>query len=411
MGNTPEPELLGALGIEALKTHFQPIINLKSGGVAGSEALVRGRTAAGEIVPPAALFTRAAEQNCRVGLERAARENAIRSFAAERTSEDSLLFLNFSSWMLDDHMLEPGLIEATCRAVGLDPRQVAIEIVEATVRDLEAIRLFAQRNRTAGFVITLDDFGTEHSNLQRIPLVRPDIIKIDRSIVHGVADDAYQHSVLRSVVYLARFAGALALAEGVERYEDLIVCTQEGADLTQGFLVGRPQPSLTHSHEAAFTALADIMPRLRQDLTATLRRRIEYQSGVHERIQHYCTRMSGATEAERVAVLEELVRSADDVECAYLVRPDGVQITETIVADGVTLLHDRALFSPAHPGDNHALKEYIYGLISLGHSHFLTDRYVSMASGRNVQTLSTRLPSSPDGAILCVDLVADEAHG
>ncbi len=408
MGTTPEDQLLHALDVEALLTYFQPIINLKSGGVVGHEALVRGWTATGEVVPPATLFTTAAALDLRVALERAARGTAIRSFAADQGAGDPMLFLNFSSWLLDEQMLEPGLIEETCRTVGLDPRQVAIEIVEATVRDLDAIRLFAERNRNAGFVITLDDFGTEHSNLQRVPLVRPDVIKIDRSIVNGVADDVYQHSALRSVVYLARVVGALALAEGVERYEDLMLCAQEGVDLAQGFLVGRPQPSVAQSDRVASGTLAEIMPRVRRDLTAELRRQIDYQSEVHERVNRYLPRMADADEAGREAILRELVRSADDLECAYLVRPDGVQITETIFADGVTLLQDRAFFSPARPGDNHALKEYIYGLVALGHSRFLTERYVSMASGRSVRTLSARLPSSPDGMILCVDLVADE---
>ena len=409
MGNTPEEHLLHAVGVEALQTYFQPIINLKSGGVVGHEALVRGRTATGEIVPPVTLFTAAAELDVRVALERGARENAIRSFATEDGSEDSLLFLNFSSWMLDEQMLEPGLIAATCRTVGLDPRQVAIEIVEATVRDLDAIRLFAERNRAAGFVITLDDFGTEHSNLQRVPLVRPDVIKIDRSIVHGVADDVYQQSVLRSVVYLSRVVGALALAEGVERYEDLLLCAQEGADLAQGFLIGRPQSSLAQSFRAASSTLAEIMPRLREDLTTELRREIKYQSDAQERILQFLPRVSGADAGGREAILRELVRSHDDLECAYLVRPDGVQMTETVFADGVMLLQERALFSPARPGDNHALKEYIYGIVAMRHSHFLTDRYVSMASGRSVRTFSTGLPDSADAVILCVDLVADEA--
>ncbi len=409
MGNTPDEHLLHALGVEALQTYFQPIINLKSGGVVGHEALMRGRTATDEIVPPVTLFAAARELGARVALERGARENSIRSFATEQGPGDSLLFLNFSSWMLDEQMLEPGLIAATCSTVGLDPRQVAIEIVEATVRDLEAIRLFAERNRAAGFVITLDDFGTEHSNLQRVPLVRPDVIKIDRSIVHGVADDVYQQSVLRSVVYLARVAGALALAEGVERYEDLVLCAQEGVDLAQGFLVGRPQPSVAQSYRVASSTLAEIMPRLQEDLTTELRREIEYQSDVHERIFRFLPRirMTGADEVHREAILRELVCSDDGVECAYLVRADGVQMTETVFADGVMLLQDRVFFSPARPGDNHSLKEYIYGLVALGHSHFLTDRYVSMASGRSVRTFSTRIPAGPDGAILCVDLIAD----
>jgi len=407
MSTTLDDSILHGLGVEELFTYFQPIINLKSGKVVGHEALLRGRNAPGEIVSPAAIFAAAAALKQHVALERAARSTAIRSFAVEQSSGSPILFLNFSSWMLDERLLEPGLIGATCRAAGLDPRQVAIEVVEANVHDLDAIRRFAERNRNAGFAIALDDFGTEYSNLQRVPLVRPDVIKIDRSIVQGVADDVYQHSVLRSVVYLSRVAGALALAEGVERYEDLILCAREGVDLTQGFLLGRPQPSVEQSHGVASKALSEVMPRLQRDLTAELRRQINYQSEIQERIQRYVTRLSDSDHAGWEAALRELLDSGDDIECAYLVRPDGVQITETVFAEGVSLLEERAFFSPARPGDDHALKEYIYGLVTAGHHRFLTDRYVSMASGRSVRTLSLRFPYGSDEAILCVDLVAE----
>ena len=407
MGSTSDDQLLRALGVEELFPHFQPVINLKSGKVVGHEALLRGRNTAGEIESPATLFAAATALDLQMELERTARRTAIRRFAVERTSGSPILFLNFASWMLDERLLEPGLIGETCRTAGLDPQQVAIEIVEATVRDLDAIRQFAERNRDRGFSIALDDFGTEHSNLQRVPLVRPDVIKIDRSIIQGVADDVYQHSVLRSVVYLSRVAGALALAEGVERYEDLILCAREGVDLTQGFLVARPQPSVGQSHGAGSEALSELMPRLKQDLTAQLRLQIDYQSEIQNRIQHYVDRMSTSDDAAREAILLELLQSGDDIECAYLVRPDGVQLTETLFADNVTLREGRTFFSPAQPGDSHALKEYIYGLVTVGHNRFLTDSYVSIASGRTVRTLSTRLPSNSDGAILCVDLVAE----
>lgn len=398
-----------ALGVDRLAIFFQPIITLKRGRTIGHEALLRGRVGESTVRSPADLFAEAQRLKLLIDLERAARELAIQAFATKASKTGGLLFLNFSSWLLDSDRLEPGLIGATCERNELPTKRVAIEIVESGVEDLEALRDFAERNRETGFVITLDDFGTQHSNLERVALVQPDVIKIDRSIITGVAGDLVRRSVLRSVVYLARVVGALALAEGIEEYEDLVVCAREGVDLAQGFLIGEPVPSIEESERIAAGSLKTLMPNLERDLTAEFRSQITFQRRFEQKIRRFVDQIQSVPEAERIGVLHDLVDAVDEIECAFLVRPDGTQYTETILRGDACRGRDNACFIPAKPGDSHALKEYIYGLMTLGHDRYLTDRYVSLASGRLVRTLALRLTDRfSEEFVLCVDLFEDE---
>ena len=95
--------------------------------------------------------------------------------------------------------------------------------------------------RQRGFLVVLDDVGAGHSNLDRIPLIRPDIIKIDRSLITGVDADFYKQETFKSLVSLSRRIGALVVAEGIETEREAVAALELGADLLQGYFLGRPQ--------------------------------------------------------------------------------------------------------------------------------------------------------------------------
>ena len=80
--------------------------------------------------------------------------------------------------------------------MGLKPENIAIEIIESDVEDLKELQRFVQLYRSYGFLIALDDVGAGHSNLNRIPLIKPDILKIDRFLVQNIQDDFYKQEVL-----------------------------------------------------------------------------------------------------------------------------------------------------------------------------------------------------------------------
>lgn len=406
MGQIPTGEIAGALGVETLEVHFQPIVSLRTARPVGLEALLRAYSQ-GSAVPPQELFARAEKAGLALALERAARSLALEGFALvyRELDDPPFLFLNFSARLVDDKALSPGRIATGCAEAGVDPSRVALEIVESGVEDLRALEAFAGRNRAHGFLISLDDFGTQHSNLERVALVRPDIIKIDRSIISGVAEDPYRRSVLRSVTYLARTVGAFALAEGVERYEDLLAAAVEGVDLAQGYFLGRPTADIEGARDAAATKLAEIQPRLTRDLSGHLMEGASRQQRVIGEIERFLGLLRRAGEPEREEILERLVREVEEVECAYLLEPRGRQITATILDPGLAPESRGAFFRPAEVGEDHSLKDYVYALAALKQERYLTNVYLSHASGRLCRTLTVRFREQQGKELLlCADI-------
>jgi EAL domain-containing protein (putative c-di-GMP-specific phosphodiesterase class I) len=96
-------------------------------------------------------------------------------------------------------------------------------------------------------LVALDDVGLGHSNFKMMVDVRPDVLKLDRYFVSGVAGDDYKQAIVRAVMQLARAVEASVVAEGVAEAEDLEAVRGMGVPLVQGFLFARPAgaPELT----------------------------------------------------------------------------------------------------------------------------------------------------------------------
>ena len=123
---------------------------------------------------------------------------------------------------------------------GINPRNVVIEISEINVLSNAVLKRFVDTYRQYGFMVALDDVGTGFSNMDRILLVRPDIIKIDISLVRNIHLDFYKQGVFKSLVILANKIGALVIAEGVEVEEEAIQVLRLGSHMIQGFHLSLP---------------------------------------------------------------------------------------------------------------------------------------------------------------------------
>jgi EAL domain-containing protein (putative c-di-GMP-specific phosphodiesterase class I) len=95
--------------------------------------------------------------------------------------------------------------------------------------------------RSRHFKIAADDFGKGFAGLDRILKMRPDIIKIDRTLISHIDRDQARQTLLKSLVLAAKVAGAMVLAEGIERVEEARFCQANGVDLAQGYFFHKPQ--------------------------------------------------------------------------------------------------------------------------------------------------------------------------
>ena len=127
-------------------------------------------------------------------------------------------------------------------AAGLRPSQIVIEITESVAIEEHALSDQLTVMRAMGFRIALDDFGTGHSSLAHLRTLPIDMVKIDRSFVADLVEDATTRALTRSVVDLCEALGLSVIFEGVETKAESIAVVQAGGEFAQGFLHARPMP-------------------------------------------------------------------------------------------------------------------------------------------------------------------------
>ncbi|HEY3379274.1 MAG TPA: EAL domain-containing protein [Armatimonadota bacterium] len=392
------------LGQGALQTYFQPLVSIKTRSIIGVEALARGVTN-DRLRSPEQLFHQAAREGCTLALDRLCREHALASFASLPCPAGTLLFLNFDTEIIDQGIVGSDFLLQQVQHHGLPTQQVVIEIMESKVRDVAALRRFVESYRDYGFLIALDDIGTGHSNLDRIPMLKPDILKIDRSLIQQIDQEYYQQVVFKSLVNMAKDLGVLVVAEGIETEGEAVTTLQLGADLLQGFYFAYPHAPPCADVPETHRRIAQIAARYRDHM-------IDHVRTIKSRHQYYDTLLTAIVqELARVhdgrydGVLRELITRYPALECVYVLDSAGMQISETVAHAAAIPRQGTPIFRPARPGTDHSLKEYFYLLVNTSIEKFTTDPYISLASGERCITISAIFY---DGAgalrVLCVDV-------
>jgi diguanylate cyclase (GGDEF)-like protein/PAS domain S-box-containing protein len=222
----------------AITALYQPIVDLASGETLGYEALARGPEGS-PLHRPDRLFAAAAAADRVVELDWACRLAAVRGALEAGLGRTSSLFIN----------CEPAAIGAPCPAehVALWERaqhelDLVLEITEraVTARPAELVRVVGDA-RSAGHGIALDDVGADVRSLALLPLVEPDIIKLDLRLVQD-RPSTDQAAIVSAVASERERTGAQVLAEGIENDEHVQIARSLGATLVQGWHFGRPGP-------------------------------------------------------------------------------------------------------------------------------------------------------------------------
>jgi EAL domain-containing protein (putative c-di-GMP-specific phosphodiesterase class I) len=235
-----EAELRAALASgEGLVVHYQPQVRCADQMVVGLEALLRWHHPAHGLVSPAQFITIAEE----TGIIRDLGELVLRqSCATAMRWPDLFIAINLSPVQLRT----PDFVDrvmAIVQAYGIDPGRIELEVTESVLLDdSNAVRSALEQIRTAGFRIALDDFGTGYSSLSYLRRFHVDKIKIDRSFIQPVGDDADAAAIVTAVLTLGHAMGLTVTAEGVETQEQQDFLTAAGCDIIQGYLFSPAVP-------------------------------------------------------------------------------------------------------------------------------------------------------------------------
>lgn len=223
-----------------LSTLFQPILAAGSRQTIGYEALSRGPSNS-PLHSPMTLFTVARHSGQLLELDMLCRRRAIERFASSKLP--GKLFLNILPETLLDHQHSSGRTLQMLQREGLTPERVVIELTEQSpIDDYQLLQRALHHYRSMGFSIALDDLGAGYSGLRLWTEMRPEYVKIDRYFIDGIHLDPLKREFVGSILRMAKASCARVVAEGIELQEELEVLEQLGAEMLQGFWLGRPQP-------------------------------------------------------------------------------------------------------------------------------------------------------------------------
>jgi diguanylate cyclase (GGDEF)-like protein len=229
-----------------LRPVYQPIVDLSTGAVLGFEALVRLPPDSG-FPDPGALFDSAEAAGRVHEVDRLALETVLRG--ARDMPASMLLSLNVSPRTFETPEFTAATLLTILKRHQIPPERIIVELTErAVITDPVRIGTAIGALQRAGCRVAADDVGAGNAGLKLLTHYRFDVVKIDMSLVRGIAPNDQSRQVIQSIVQLADSWGALSIGEGIETAEQLRALRGLGVQSGQGYLLGRPLPehSLTH---------------------------------------------------------------------------------------------------------------------------------------------------------------------
>lgn len=238
-----ETELRKGLELGEFRTHYQPIVSLKTGRITGFEALTRWQR--GErLLAPIEFIAVADETGLIIPMNRVLLREAceqLRSWQAQFPADPPLsMSVNITSKEFAHANLAKG-IEETLKQTGLDPNHLQLEITETiAMGDPEKATAVLAELKSLGVRLSVDDFGTGYSSLSRLQQFPVDSLKIDRAFISHMDSDAESHKIVQVIIMLAQTLGLATVAEGAETEEHVNQLKALDCGYAQGYYFSRP---------------------------------------------------------------------------------------------------------------------------------------------------------------------------
>ncbi len=227
-----------------LKPVYQPIYSVTQNGTAeltGYEGLIRSHMGS-ETIPPEDFF-KIIDKKDALFIECLCLALHIRG-RVKAGIVDSALFVNVNVANYDtivDVEREFYYTFSQLAKHGMDRDMIVFEILETEVSNPEILFKVCELIKNNGYYFALDDFGTNHSNVERYISVSPDIIKLDRSLFLTAMKTLETGKLLKSLIAAFQENGVKVLMEGIETVEEMIFSSKMSVDMLQGFYFGKPQ--------------------------------------------------------------------------------------------------------------------------------------------------------------------------
>lgn len=240
-----EGALRHAIEREEFVVHYQPQVDLRTGGIIGAEALVRWQHPQRGLLLPAEFLPAAMD----AGLIRMIDEWVLRTACRQNQTWQERGLLPVRMAVNVSHSLFHGssllsVVEEALRQTGLTPACLDLELTESVaMRNIEASIAILSSLTAMGVQLSIDDFGTGYSSLsylQRLPI---NLVKIDQSFIREMLTLPSPAPIVRAIIAMAHSLNLYVLAEGVEQEAQRKLLLTHGCDQAQGYLFGPPMPA------------------------------------------------------------------------------------------------------------------------------------------------------------------------
>jgi len=388
-----------------LRSAFQPIVSLAHRRVVGFEALMRGFTTDGRTIPPLQLLADATRAGTAGHLDRLSRFVHFANFK-QQADDTAWLFLNVLPSVFHTGWRSNIDARELPNYFGLPPRRVVLEVLEVATEDENTLGVALASFRASGLVIAIDDFGSGESNFDRVWRLAPDIVKLDRTLVQRAPTSASVRRLIRHMVAMLHQAGALVVAEGIEREDEAMALIDADIDMAQGFALSHPGSRITALVREAEEKAANLWAKfltygeksardwrnaLKPAKYALLRASVEYQrSGDLSRAGAEFWALPGAL---RVFVVDQRgVQMSSSI--ANPMRPSTSSVRVTSIAEDVGAdWSRRAYFKQAQSDPGRV---------------FIVGPHVSLMDGRDSFTAAIALDFGEEEVVLCGNFLAPD---
>ena len=231
----PRRDLVQSDNLPSFTIAYQPIVNVPSRRVVAYEALTRGANGASFLQ----LVAEMDPETQRRFHRRTAEESIRGAVALGLSRRNASLTLNLQPDLHPDALNTEFLRSAAVRH-GLSPSRIVVELTEDHRLTLPQLRELLNRNKAAGFISAMDDFGAGYSGLTYLAECRPDILKLDRALICDIdASDAKQ-KIVGAFARVCKALHMVFMAEGVETLDECRTLRRLGVTIMQGYLFSRP---------------------------------------------------------------------------------------------------------------------------------------------------------------------------
>ncbi|MNO15870.1 putative membrane protein YjcC [compost metagenome] len=227
-----------------LDTLFQPILQLSSGRTMGHEVLNRPPHSA-QFPTTEHFYEFAGRTDQMFRFERYCRRISLSRYMerlpAAESGTDRLVFINVHPGVLNDSRHKSGETLSLLQELKLSPERVVFELTERqAVQDYIGFEKVLSHYREQGFRIAVDDAGSGYNSLKTLVYLKPEFIKLDKSLIRGVHSNREQQELLELISEYASRSATRVIAEGIETEEELLYLQMAGIEFGQGYALGRP---------------------------------------------------------------------------------------------------------------------------------------------------------------------------